>query len=293
MAQIDPMINMALTGNELLTLRKSCLVKFGRYSDPQYPDAPLHWTERLNISGYPIYPCWTTTFDVSILQKRSMSTVSLIYLVLKRSAYIISDGSYNQVFSVLQIWPLAVETWLMHIILQIRLYALYDRSKKVLFIMVLGFIIEVATTLVTMIRMSILEVSQVSYTFNQTVAFSGFLPTAAINIYVNYSVIHPSETSQIAARNLRAILIEGNVTYFLVILFYMLGWLAVSFTVPAGYSYMIPYFRLAIFTIIGCQIILYMRSAASQSSSSTNGSGQNYSFVVFRDPTHSSIYDDT
>ncbi|KAL4070915.1 hypothetical protein J3A83DRAFT_3312219 [Scleroderma citrinum] len=154
MAQIDPMINMALTA---------------------IPST-------LMLYDYAI----TLDREVEYIWKRSMSTVSLIYLVLRyfgtafvwfyAGVFLVDGNTSNE----------TVETWLMHIILQIRLYALYDRSKKVLFIMVLGFIIEVATTLVTMIRMSILEVS---YTFNQTVAFSGFLPTAAINIYVNYSVM--------------------------------------------------------------------------------------------------------
>ena len=38
-----------------------------------------------------------------------------------------------------------------------RLYVLYNRSRKVLFILVLGFIMEVVAIFVTMIRISIFD----------------------------------------------------------------------------------------------------------------------------------------
>ncbi|KAL4079443.1 hypothetical protein J3A83DRAFT_1098554 [Scleroderma citrinum] len=263
--------------------------------------------------------------EVEYIWKKSMSIVSLIYFMLRYFGTIFvlfytgvlvrywhaQGQANNYIFPVTQIWPQVVANWLVHVILQMRLYVLYNRSKKVIFVVVLGFVIEVASTLVTMIRISIFEANNL---FNQKVSFTGFPATEAINIYINYAGVFlyecllfffalwagiqcsrcPSVTRGIGAR-LRVILIQGNVVYFLVTLLYLLGWLIVSLVVPSEYALLLPSFGLSLSTIIGCQIILHIRSAASQlstspSTSQHNSTGQTYSLVVFHDPAHSLIY---
>lgn len=140
-----------------------------------------------------------------------------------------------------------VESWLMQIILQIQLYVLYSHSKRVLCIVTLGFIIEIAATLVTTIRLSISEVNHLlSLTDNVTTLPASY----TIDIYVGYSATLLYEfllfsfalwaaiqcswrrSNQIGARHLRVILIEGSVMYFLVMFLFLLVCVTVSLASP-------------------------------------------------------------
>ena len=82
-------------------------------------------------------------------------------------------------FPVLQIWTVFVVgtiiqsrfficyslvLGLMHsVVLQIRLYALYNRSKKILFIMVVGFVIQLVDIVVSNIQVTILNCQSLIY----------------------------------------------------------------------------------------------------------------------------------
>ncbi|KAL4076529.1 hypothetical protein V8B97DRAFT_2083015 [Scleroderma yunnanense] len=148
----------------------------------------------------------------------------------------ISNGSYNSTLRLLQLWLLSIGTWLVHIILQMRVYILHDRSRRILFIVVLGFIIEVAVSLVTMIRVSIFQANSA---VNQAATLPAAFPASeTIDIYVYNAISLFYEfllfslalwatiryyrcslaANQIGARNLRVVLIEGNVMYFLALL---------------------------------------------------------------------------
>ncbi|KAL4071989.1 hypothetical protein J3A83DRAFT_2949140 [Scleroderma citrinum] len=269
--------------------------------------------------------------EVEYIWKRCISVVNLIYFALRYVGTIFAlfytgallwgwnfsnKGQVNNyTLRLLQIWPLLVEIWLVQIILQMRLYVLYHRSKRVLFIVILGFIIEVTVSLVTMIRLSIFQANN---TVNQAVEIvTAFPASETIGIYVNYMALllyefllfslalvaaiqcskHSSATNQVGTRDLRVILIEGNVMYFLGTLLHMVSYLIVSLTFPEEYLYVTTNVACAVFTILGCQIILHIRSADSQLlTNGTNAShsiGQNYSLEIFRYPTHSSIPDGT
>ncbi|KAL4076985.1 hypothetical protein V8B97DRAFT_1938808 [Scleroderma yunnanense] len=188
----------------------------------------------------------TAVQKVEYIWTKSKSMVTLIYLVLRYFGTIFllyytkvflwdwgtsnDNQFYNIIFPVIELWPLVVEIWLVHVILQMRVYALYNRSKRVLFVVVLGFIIEVSAQTVSMIRLSIFAVNS---TLNSTGAVINYPTTEAIDIYVGYSVpllyelllfslalwaaIQSScAANRIGAGGLRLILIEGNVVYFLV-----------------------------------------------------------------------------
>ncbi|KAL4071917.1 hypothetical protein J3A83DRAFT_2934348 [Scleroderma citrinum] len=190
--------------------------------------------------------------EIKYIWNRSMSIVNLIYFTLRYVGTIFAlyytgallwdwnTSNEIQVYSftlrLLQIWPLSIGTWLVHVVLQMRVYILHNRSRRVLFIVVLGFIIEVAVSLVTMIRVSIFQANNA---VNQTATVLATFPASeTIDIYVNaaalllyefllfslalWAAVQCSRRSlaenQIGARNLRIILIEGNVMYFLVCL---------------------------------------------------------------------------
>ncbi|KAL4068052.1 hypothetical protein J3A83DRAFT_3803272 [Scleroderma citrinum] len=268
---------------------------------------------------------YATTLDreVEYVWMKSKSIVTLIYLVLRYFGIIllayymkvfISDWSTSndnkandQIFSTLQLWPIVVETWLVHIILQIRLYALYNRSKRILFVVVLGFVIEVVILVVSTIRLTIFTVN------NGVNGITDYSVAEAINGYIAYSVSlfyelllfslalwaairpcrRPRARNWIEARGLRSILIEGNVMYFLVILLFLVAYLTVSLAFPAEDLSLIINIGFSLYIITGCQIILHIRGAASQLSSSpdafqAHSRGKNYSDMVFHVPTDSS-----
>ncbi|KAL4068058.1 hypothetical protein J3A83DRAFT_3803818 [Scleroderma citrinum] len=193
-----------------------------------------------------------------------------------------------------------------------RLYALYNRSKRVLSVMITGFIIEVAAMLVTMIRLTIFEVNGI---FNQSGTVSDSPAAETTDIYVSYSVSlvyelllfslalwaaiqsssrRPTTANRIGARGLRLTVIEGNVMYFLVILLFLLAYLIASLASPVEYITITTNFGFAMYIITGTRVIVQIRSVAATSSinvsqSQTRGQdyGQDYSRLVFRVPTNS------
>ncbi|KIM55847.1 hypothetical protein SCLCIDRAFT_280149 [Scleroderma citrinum Foug A] len=213
-------------------------------------------------------------------------------------------------------WTLLVELALVQIVLQMRLYVLYNRSNRLLFVMVSGFVIEFAVALVTAVQSSIFDVNIVSI---PTASVTAFPTTEEIYIYIGYSAMVayelllfslalwagirlsrcPFPENRIGARRLTAILIQGNVTYFLAIWLCLLVYLAVSLTASAQYLGVTTNLVFSLLCIAGCRIILDIRSAVSPLCTSATISqhdsrARNYSLVVFRDSTtHDSIYDDT
>ncbi|KAL4076984.1 hypothetical protein V8B97DRAFT_1361999 [Scleroderma yunnanense] len=144
---------------------------------------------------------YAITFDeeVKYIWTKSMSTVTLIYLVLRYFGILImlfytivflsdwdtssASKANNNIFPILELWPIVVAAWLVHVILQMRLYALYNRSKRVLSVMITGFIIEVAAMLVTMIRLTIFEVNGI---FNQSGTVSDSPAAETTDIYTSH-----------------------------------------------------------------------------------------------------------
>ncbi|KIM65326.1 hypothetical protein SCLCIDRAFT_22832 [Scleroderma citrinum Foug A] len=160
---------------------------------------------------------------------------------------------------------------------------------------------EVVAIFVTMIRISIFDANNQPSQATYVTAF----PTA-VDIYVSFlgasfyelllfsfalrAAIQCSRCyyPQIRARRLRVILIEGNLIYFLALMLYVIVFLTVALTSPARYLIITTSLAGSMLSIMGCHIILHIRSAVSQSSTGTNE--QSYSLAVFHDRT---TYDDT
>lgn len=221
---------------------------------------------------------------------------------------------YNKTFHLLQIWTLSVEVVLVQIILQMRLYALYNRSRRVLFVVVLGFVIEIAVSSGTLIRITIFIVNNV---LSPTANVASFPTSEEIDIYLSYSAMgvyelllfsfalwasiqclrSPSPANRIGTRSLRVVLIQGNVMYFLAIWLYLVVFVTVIIAAPAQYLDIATNLACSLFAITGCQMILHIRSAASLSCTSTivsqYDSREICSLVVFRDrATYISTNDD-
>ncbi|KIM62424.1 hypothetical protein SCLCIDRAFT_1214983 [Scleroderma citrinum Foug A] len=221
---------------------------------------------------------------IEYVWRKPMSVVTLMYLVLRyfviitilfSTGVLLSDWNSsnqfnNHTFPAIQGLTLLIPYVLVQIILQMRLYALYNRSKRVMFVVVLGFIIEITA-----------------------------MPVAATfrgrNLLGENCFRCSSSANRNGARHLRGILIEGNVIYFIAMLLYLLVFLPLYLASPDEFLNSAANFLLCVASITGCRLILDIRSATSQSSAGINASqGQMYSLVVFRDrTTHDSTNVDT
>ncbi|KAL4068088.1 hypothetical protein J3A83DRAFT_3811153 [Scleroderma citrinum] len=111
---------------------------------------------------------------------------------------------------------------------------------------------EVVIVIVAMIRHNIFEVND----FNLIGPVTTYPTTDTTNIFISYSITTfyefllfslalwaviqchgcPSFANWTRAHSLRAILIEGNLTYFLVSLLYTISYWVISLTLPVGFQ---------------------------------------------------------
>ncbi|KAI6131860.1 hypothetical protein EV401DRAFT_320367 [Pisolithus croceorrhizus] len=205
--------------------------------------------------------------EVDCIWNKSVSVASVIYLTTRYigTALILlsttiflwgresnaSGQAIASFFPVLESWFSCVLIWLVQIILQLRLYAVHHGSKKIVFIGVLGFIVEIIITITCMVEITKFEVSKLLDLTNHIMSY----PTAATDIYINYAAItsyecllfvlavfaairyhreervpHPVNLNKL--KDLRAILISGNIVYFFGTLLYVIAYSAVSLTLP-------------------------------------------------------------
>ncbi|KAI6104748.1 hypothetical protein EDD16DRAFT_1524606 [Pisolithus croceorrhizus] len=156
-------------------------------------------------------------------------------------------------FMIVQGWPACFLVWLVQVILQLRLYALYNRSRKVLIFMGSAFLVEILamTTILIIANLT-------SGTSNKPVA--NLYPASRDDI----GFIPPSNRVF-----LLDVLVKGNVGYFLVIFFVgvvnAVMWGALSpewVEVPEGFPH-------GVAVIAGCRLILHIRNAATPPSEDT------------------------
>lgn len=92
--------------------------------------------------------------EIEHIWKRPKTTTTLLYLIVRyfgtivglvNTAVFLSNISSNfcYYFLAVQGWPPSLIMWLVQLILQMRLYALYDCSRKVMSIMGLAFVLEI------------------------------------------------------------------------------------------------------------------------------------------------------
>ncbi|KAI6162510.1 hypothetical protein EDD17DRAFT_551008 [Pisolithus thermaeus] len=183
-------------------------------------------------------------------------------------------------FPVLESWFSCVLIWLVQIILQLRLYAVHHGSKKIVFIGVLGFIVEIIITITCMVEITKFEVSKLLDLTNHIMSY----PTAATDIYINYAAItsyecllfvlavfaairyhreervpHPVNLNKL--KDLRAILISGNIVYFFGTLLYVIAYSAVSLTLPTQWLIAAPRLGPAVTAVFACHLVLHIRSS--------------------------------
>ncbi|KIJ62709.1 hypothetical protein HYDPIDRAFT_41839 [Hydnomerulius pinastri MD-312] len=193
-----------------------------------------------------------------------------------------------QVFVRLQGWPASITLWLVQFILQMRLYALYNYSKKLLFLVGGAYVAEIVAMSVILgianaadtgvnepapgiyiCSVATISAPRVFYSFwLPPVIFESILCLLAIRIGIQRSK-EQFRPALISGTRLLNVVIKGNVVYFVGILvacvvnaamWQNLGFLWLE--VPEG-------FPQAMEVIAGCRLILHIRSAASSDPNTT------------------------
>lgn len=230
--------------------------------------------------------------EVEYIWKRPRTTTTILYLIVRyfgtvygliNTTVFFSDVSskFCQVFLGVQGWPSCGVMWLVQAILQLRLYVLYDRSRRVLLFMGFVYVAEILAMAVILVTANLTSgstnepipglklctntgLSNSFYIFWLPVlSFECILCSLAVWAGVRRS---RNDTSPISVSNkirLLDVLIKGNVGYFLVIFLVsvvtavMWGTLSEEWIeVPEGFPH-------AGTVIAGCRLILHIRDATT------------------------------
>lgn len=236
--------------------------------------------------------------EVEQIWKRPRTTTTILYLILRyfgtlcgvfNATVFLSDVSeeFCNTFMIMQGWPACFLVWLVQIILQMRLFALYNRSRKVLLLMGSAFLVEILAMIAILITANLTsgtsnepipgvkictneDTSNSFYVFWLPIlCFEFLLCSLAVRAGIQRS---RDEISYMALSNrvfLFDVLIKGNVGYFLVI--FLVGvvnavmWGALSpewVEIPEGFPH-------GVAVIAGCRLILHIRHAATPASEDT------------------------
>ncbi|KAI6030604.1 hypothetical protein F5J12DRAFT_300193 [Pisolithus orientalis] len=239
--------------------------------------------------------------EINYIWKKRMSNISvaylifryfgIVYLVFSLAEFVANTNTLSKAisydFPILSMWINCLSVWFVQAILGLRLYALYNGSKKVLLVIGLGFIAECTIMIVCVTLLSISSEGQGLLVLGSKISA---LPATARKVYINYGAIAVYESmlfslalsaavhrcrekrgprpARSGAKRLRDILIEGNVVYFLANTVYAIFYFVVSLTLPSEWLFGVLSIGLAMTSTIGCRLILHIRSAAPHSSTS-------------------------
>ncbi|KIK26695.1 hypothetical protein PISMIDRAFT_8737 [Pisolithus microcarpus 441] len=222
------------------------------------------------------------TPKVEYIWKRPRTTTTILYLIVRYFGTVYGlINTTGQVFLGVQGWPSCGVMWLVQAILQLRLYVLYDRSRRVLLFMGFVYVAEILAMAVILVTANLTSgstnepipglklctntgLSNSFYIFWLPVlSFECILCSLAVWAGVRRS---RNDTSPISVSNkirLLDVLIKGNVGYFLVIFLVsvvtavMWGTLSEEWIeVPEGFPH-------AGTVIAGCRLILHIRDATT------------------------------
>ncbi|KAH7919935.1 hypothetical protein BV22DRAFT_1050715 [Leucogyrophana mollusca] len=194
-----------------------------------------------------------------------------------------------QVFLHLQGWPSVVLDWLMQIILQMRLYALYQRSNKVLSFTVLGYLAEIIamSTILGIANAHIVDANRRGSTaINEPVpgigicsatnipasfyrfwlpiiAFEGMLCLLALRIGIG-DLVSGFGVQGISGVNVVKVLVKDSVFYFLCLVLACVVNAAMWQTLGEAWLEVPEGFSIAAKVVIGCRLILNLPKTFAQ-----------------------------
>ncbi|KIJ60035.1 hypothetical protein HYDPIDRAFT_32614 [Hydnomerulius pinastri MD-312] len=247
----------------------------------------------VNAFGASLHLSFTHVRLISIVCPAFLAQASAsneLYVVQNTVAFPIcvhpTEGSTGKVFIVLQGWPGSLTVWLVQFILQMRLYALYNHSRKLLYLMGGAYIVEIATMSTILVIANViantvnepasgificddLNTPKIFYSFwLAPLVFESILCLLAIWIGIQRSKEHFRPAS-IRGTRLVNVVIMGNVGYFVGILLACIVNAAMWQNLSSQWMEVPEGFFQAIEIIAGCRLILHTRSAATRDPNAT------------------------
>ncbi|KAI6030663.1 hypothetical protein F5J12DRAFT_302759 [Pisolithus orientalis] len=237
--------------------------------------------------------------EIEYIWKKRISSVSVIYLMLRyfgitymlySSVALVTntisiDKAPTRSYPALSLWFNCLVSAANQIVLQLRLYALYSGSRRVLFLMVPGFVVETIVMIVciTLVTMSIdnaqldlsvtvsassnialkIYIHQVAMMGYECLLFSAAL-SAALRRY--REGLDPLSSNWNQLTRLTDILIEGNVISFLISSVYSVINVVLLLTLKVEWVFGTLNIGFSLGVTIGCHLILQIRRAASPTS---------------------------
>ncbi|KIJ59361.1 hypothetical protein HYDPIDRAFT_118570 [Hydnomerulius pinastri MD-312] len=236
------------------------------------------------------------TFDQEVehIWKSSRSLNTAVFVILRYSgsavallsvfAFLAQAHASNdlcRVFLLLQGWPICFITWLVQLILQMRLYVLYNNSKKILYLTGGAYIAEIVamSTIVVIANVSTdavnepapglfictnLNTPKIFYSFwLAPLVFELILCLLAIRIGIQRSKDHLGP-ALISGTRLVNVIVMGNVMYFVGVLLSCIVGAAMLKNLSSQWLEVPGGFALAVEVIAGCRLILHIRGAACE-----------------------------
>ncbi|KAH7925224.1 hypothetical protein BV22DRAFT_1129157 [Leucogyrophana mollusca] len=224
--------------------------------------------------------------EVEYIWSTKWSIPAILFLILRY----VGDGLailsvIGQVFLILEGWPETVLVWIMQITLQMRIYALYNRSRRVLIFMTLTFLGEViamstilalanSRTIVVNDPLPDVKICAVdnlpNFLFSlwmPIIIFEGLLCMFALWAGVKQLVLRSKLEGFRGGRAVDA-LVKGNVFYFLCLLIPCTLNVVVWATVGDSYVDMTQGYGFATAIVVGCRLVISLRRALSPGSES-------------------------
>ncbi|KIJ58660.1 hypothetical protein HYDPIDRAFT_33957 [Hydnomerulius pinastri MD-312] len=172
-----------------------------------------------------------------------------------------------QVFLVLRGWSACLMLWLVQFILQMRLYALHNNSKKILLLNGGAYIAEIVVMSTALgledVNFDVLNLSRAFYSiWLPPLIFESILCLLAIRIGIQRSKDH-FRPALISGTRLVNVIVMGNVMYFVMVLVSCIVNVAMWQNLGPEWLQVPEGFPLAVEVIAGCRLILHIRSAAS------------------------------
>ncbi|KDQ50835.1 hypothetical protein JAAARDRAFT_548650 [Jaapia argillacea MUCL 33604] len=230
-----------------------------------------------------------TSFDqeVELIWQHPGRTGKILYfltrycgncIVLAVFIMVVVDMDSDRVSKVrlyLQIWATAVPAWVVQAIMQFRLFAMYDRSRRLLCFMTTCYVIQVVAimsftlyqdTEVSVIRVEGWTVCLLTKvprlligTWLSIMAFEGLLFSLALY----KTVLHLREMRTNWTReNITTILLRDNLLYFLIMFTTYAMTVVTSSLIPSILSNIVASFTITLTCIMGSRLILNIRRAA-------------------------------
>ncbi|KAH7922529.1 hypothetical protein BV22DRAFT_1131339 [Leucogyrophana mollusca] len=187
----------------------------------------------------------------------------------------------GQVFLHLQGWPSAVLDWLMQIVLQMRIYALYKRSNRVLSFTALGYLAEIIamSTILGIANAHIVAINEpipgigicsatnIPASFYRfwlpIIAFEGTLCLLALWVGIR-DLVSGFRAQGINGINVLEVLVKDSVFYFLCLVLACVVNAAMWQTLGEAWLEVPEGFSIAAKVVIGCRLILNLPKTFAQ-----------------------------